>query len=121
MSNSPLTYVFHSVAQERIDEILQRMPDEEINREVADTFKILGNLTRIKLLYLLSQEELCVHDLSTALGISQSAVSHQLKILRAMRLVKNRREGRSVYYSLDDDHVINLFEQCLDHATHRHS
>lgn len=85
---------------------------------LAETFKALGDPTRIRILHALSQEELCVCDLVEVLEMNQSAVSHQLRILRNLRLVKHRREGKMVFYSLDDDHIINLFNQGLAHIRH---
>ncbi len=103
----------------RAEELARRMPDEELATEIATTFKILGDPTRVKILYLLSQEELCVHDLAALLGATESAASHHLKILRMMRLVKGRKAGRQVYYSLDDEHVLELLRACSEHVEHR--
>ncbi|QNB47349.1 metalloregulator ArsR/SmtB family transcription factor [Thermanaerosceptrum fracticalcis] len=86
---------------------------------LAETFKAMGDPTRIKLLHALSRQELCVCDLSEILEMSQSAVSHQLRVLRNLRLVKHRKEGKMVYYSLDDEHIINLFKEGLAHIRHR--
>ena len=80
-------------------------------------FKALSEETRLRILKLLEQGELCVCDLATLLGLSQSAVSHQLRLLRNMRLAKYRRDGRMVYYSLDDQHIRDLFLQGLQHVT----
>lgn len=87
--------------------------------ELADIFKALGDGTRIKLLHVLSQEEMCVCDLAEVVAMSQSLVSHQLRVLRNLRLVKYRREGKMVYYSLDDEHIVALFTQGLEHIRHR--
>ncbi|OQP04073.1 transcriptional regulator [Geobacillus sp. 46C-IIa] len=87
--------------------------------EVLRLFKALADPTRIKMLYLLSQEECHVGHIAEVLGMSQSAVSHQLALLRALRLVKYRREGKTLVYSCDDDHVISLLKQAIDHAQHR--
>lgn len=86
---------------------------------LAEIFKALGDSTRVKILHALSQEELCVCDLAEVLEMSQSAVSHQLRVLRNLRLVKHRKEGKMVFYSLDDDHIINLFSQGLAHIHHQ--
>ncbi|HZK67845.1 MAG TPA: metalloregulator ArsR/SmtB family transcription factor [Chloroflexota bacterium] len=86
---------------------------------LAEIFGVLGDPTRIKMISALMGSELCVCDLAALLGISQSAVSHQLRLLRAMRLVKFRREGRIVYYSLGDSHIGNLFLQGLEHSTEK--
>lgn len=83
---------------------------------LAEIFKVLGDFTRVRILQALSIEELCVCDLATLLDLTQSAVSHQLRLLRAADLVKFRKTGKVVYYSLDDDHVKNLFAQGLEHV-----
>ncbi|MBO8128504.1 MAG: winged helix-turn-helix transcriptional regulator [Peptococcaceae bacterium] len=93
------------------------LPDGEAVR-MAETFKVLGDRTRIKILYALLQKELCVCELSAVVGQSISAISHQLRVLRGARLVKYRKEGKNVYYSIDDEHIILLFEQMLDHVRH---
>lgn len=85
---------------------------------LADLFKVLGDETRTKILYVLSLDELCVCDIATILDTTISNVSHHLRLLRAARLVKYRREGKNVFYSLDDDHVVNLFKEGFDHIKH---
>ncbi len=85
---------------------------------LADVFKALSDDRRVMIAYALSREELCVHDLAALLGMSVSAVSHHLRLLRGMRLVKHRREGKRVFYSLDDEHVTSLIRQSLDHLKH---
>ncbi len=92
------------------------MVSEEAAARLAETFGVLGDPTRVKMICALRVTELCVCDLATLLNLSQSAVSHQLRLLRTMRLVKYRREGRVVYYSLDDEHIGNLFQQGLQHV-----
>jgi len=84
---------------------------------LADTFRILGDPTRIRIVDALAQGDLCVHELSDKVGISESAVSHQLRLMRSMRIVRGRREGRCVYYTLDDQHILDLFQQGLRHVT----
>ena len=86
---------------------------------LAETFKVLGDMTRVRILDALSRAELCVGDLAELLGLSESAVSHQLRLLRGMRLVRPRRDGRLIYYRLDDDHILRLFEQGLEHVEER--
>ena len=86
---------------------------------LAETFKVLGDTTRVRILDALSQAELCVHDLAERVGISESAVSHQLRLLRGMRLVRTRRDGRLVYYAIDDQHIVDLFLQGLEHVQER--
>ncbi|WP_445614024.1 ArsR/SmtB family transcription factor [Geobacillus sp. YF-1] len=92
--------------------------DPRVIEEVARIFKALADPTRIKILYLLSQEECHVGHMAEVLGMSQSAVSHQLALLRTLRLVKYRREGKMLVYSCDDEHVISLLKQAIDHAQH---
>ena len=86
---------------------------------LAETFKVLGDTTRVRILDLLARAELCVCDIARLLRLSQSAVSHQLRLLRGMRLVRPRRAGRMVYYTLDDQHIVGLFEQGLEHVEER--
>ena len=88
-------------------------------RELAEIFKILGDPTRVKMLQALSRRELCVCDIAAVVGMRQSAVSHQLRLLRGARLVKYRREGRMVWYSLDDAHIAVLMAQGIEHIKHR--
>jgi ArsR family transcriptional regulator, lead/cadmium/zinc/bismuth-responsive transcriptional repressor len=83
---------------------------------LADTFKVLGDATRVRILDALSRSELCVCDIARLVGLSESAVSHQLRLLRGMRVVRPRRAGRLVYYALDDRHIVGLFEQGLEHV-----
>lgn len=93
----------------------QAVPDESRFMALAEFFRVFGDVTRIKILYHLFQSELCVHDIATRLSMSQSAISHQLRVLKQTRLVKYRREGRSILYSLDDDHVKQIIGQGFDH------
>lgn len=83
---------------------------------LAETFRALGDATRVRVLDALSRAELCVQDLAGLLGLTQSAVSHQLRLLRSLRLVRTRRDGRLVFYALDDDHIVKLFGQGLEHV-----
>lgn len=92
------------------------MPSDGIVAKLAETFRVLGDPTRVKIIYALSQKELCVCEISAVLDMSQSAISHQLRILRNLRLVKYRKEGKTVYYSLDDEHILMLFHQGLEHV-----
>ena len=89
--------------------------DEEKLYDLADLFRIFGDTTRIKILYILRNQELCVNDLAQSLNMTQSAVSHQLKILRQSKLVRNRREGKSLFYSLNDHHVVTIIDQGMEH------
>lgn len=92
--------------------------DDQTNQRLAEIFKILGDPTRIKLLALLTSGEMRVSDIAEALSMGQSAISHQLRVLRNARLVKFRKEGKEAWYSLDDDHVVRLMRQGLDHVSH---
>jgi ArsR family transcriptional regulator len=86
---------------------------------LAETFKVLGDVTRVRILDAVARAELCVCDIATSIGLSESAVSHQLRLLRGMRLVRARRAGRQVFYTLDDQHIVQLFEQGLEHVQER--
>ena len=92
------------------------MPDDEVLYELADLFRVFGDSTRIKILYALHDSELCVQDIADAVQLSQSAVSHQLRLLKTSKLVKFRREGKAMYYSLDDDHVRSMISLGMDHV-----
>ncbi len=92
--------------------------DDTTSLRLAEIFKVLGDPTRIKLLALLSASEMCVCDIADALGMKQSAISHQLRVLRGARLVKFRKDGKEAWYSLDDDHVVKLMNQGLEHVLH---
>ena len=92
------------------------MKSDETFETLAETFKLLGDPTRIKIAYALSREELCVCDLANLLGASQSAVSHSLRSLRQMKLVRFHRVGKTAYYALDDDHISHLLEDGLRHV-----
>lgn len=118
MGTDSATHEFHCVTPDRAESLIDGIPPDSTGRDMAETFKALSDPARVRILYLLSQDELCVHDLAAMLEMSQSAVSHHLKILRLMRLVCTRREGRSIFYALDDDHVMSLFNECRDHVEH---
>ncbi|MFW6264993.1 MAG: ArsR/SmtB family transcription factor [Bacillota bacterium] len=103
--------------KELVEILKENVLEEEIVMDLSEFFKAMGDPTRIKILYALKEQELCVCDLSELLGMSSSAISHQLRVLRNNKLVKFRKEGRVVYYSLDDDHILCLFSQGLQHVT----
>jgi len=105
------------IHDEAVKEVQEALFSEDIAISLAELFKALGDPTRVKILFSLMTRELCVCDLSAVIGVSDSAVSHQLKILRTLRLVKYRREGKILYYSLADDHIEKLFAQGLEHVT----
>ena len=98
-----------------MEELTGKLPEETELYDLADLFKIFGDSTRIRILSVLSDTEVCVCDLAKALNITQSAISHQLRILKQNKLVKSRREGKSIYYSLADDHVRTIINQGRDH------
>lgn len=102
----------HSDLIERVNE---NMPNEEILYEIAELYKIFGDSTRIKILYVLFEAEMCVNDIAQLLNISTSAISHQLRILKQAQLVKFRREGKTIFYSLSDDHVRTILNQGMEH------
>ena len=93
----------------------EKMPPEEELQDLAEFFKVFGDTTRLKILYVLLSAEMCVFDISAVLGMSQSAISHQLRVLKQMDLVKNRRDGKTVFYSLADGHIVTILSQGLDH------
>lgn len=102
---------------EKMEEFRNSLGEEDVLR-LAETFKTLGDGTRIKIVHALSRAELCVGDLAALLEMSPSAISHQLRILRNLKLVKYKKEGKMVFYSLDDEHIIGLFNQGLEHIRH---
>jgi len=104
------------VNQLRVNRVLQGLPEETLLAGATEIFKMLADPNRLRLLHALSQEELCVCDLTALVAVSDSAVSHQLRLLRAARLVTYRREGKMVYYRLDDVHVERLLQEGLRHA-----
>lgn len=97
------------------DKAKRKMPDEDELYDLAELFKVFGDSTRIKILFALFEEEMCVCDIADTLNMTQSAISHQLKILKQSKLVGNRREGKSVIYFLADDHVRTIIDQGLNH------
>ena len=105
------------VHENLVHQIENGMPDEHLMYELADLYKVFGDVTRIKILCALFQAESCVCGLAEAIGMTQSAVSHQLRILKQMKLVKNRREGKTVYYSLADSHIQSILNQGMEHIT----
>lgn len=98
--------------EQKVDET---MPPEEEMQDLADFFKVFGDATRLKILYVLLCSEMCVLDIAQLLGMTQSAISHQLRVLKQMDLVKNRREGKIIFYSLADSHIVTILNQGLDH------
>lgn len=103
------------VHQEIVDSVTAHMPEEEKLYDLAELFKIFGDSTRVKILYVLFEQEMCVCDIAELLHMTQSAISHQLRVLKQSRLVKFRREGKTVYYSLADSHVRTIINQGMEH------
>ena len=110
--------VFH-LHPGKVSVLKRRLMGESAVTALAETFKLLGDVTRVRILDALTRSELCVCDIARLLGLSESAVSHQLRLLRGVRLVRPRREGRMVFYTLDDQHIVGLFAQGLEHVEER--
>ena len=104
------------VHEDIVEQVNQNMPDEEILYDLAELFKIFGDSTRIKILYVLFESEMCVCDIAQLLGMTQSAISHQLRALKQSKLVKYRREGKTIFYSLADGHVRTILGQGMEHV-----
>ena len=99
-----------------ISRVAKELPEDEVLYDLAELFKLFGDSTRIKILYALFEAELCVCDIAQLLGLTQSAISHQLRILKGGKLVKFRREGKTVFYSLADEHVRSMINQGMEHV-----
>ncbi len=108
-----------SINEVQVKRVQKHMPDIETVNQVAEIFASLADPTRARIVFALSKAELCVCDLATLLGMTLSAVSHQLRVLRHLGLVKYRKEGRMAYYSLDDEHPSEILAQTLEHIQHR--
>ena len=106
---------FLCVHEEVVEKVQKNLPDMETLLRLAELFKTFGDGTRVRILYVLFEAEVCVCDLAKLLGMTQSAVSHQLRILKQARLIKARRDGKTVFYSLADDHVATLLRQGMEH------
>ena len=104
------------IDKKKVSSVKKRMKPEITMQRLAETFKVLGDTTRTKIIFALSREELCVCDIANLLGTTKSAVSHQLRILRNMKLVKYRKDGKLAFYSLDDEHIKNLFDEGIRHV-----
>jgi len=103
------------IDKQKISDVKKKIKSEDIINRLSETFKVLGDATRVKIVFALLIEELCVCEISELLKTTKSAVSHQLRILRNTRLVKYRKEGKMVYYSLDDNHISNILAEGLKH------
>lgn len=108
----------HYIDEETVRQAQAHLMDGQAATRLAELFKALSDPSRVRIISALAHTELCVYDLAATLGMSQSAVSHQLRSLREMRLVRYRKEGRNVYYQLDDEHIQDLFQRGLEHVQH---
>ncbi len=112
----PVESEYLAARDDIVQRVLDSQPADEYLYDLAELFKVFGDSTRIRILYALFESELCVGDMAQLLGISQSAVSHQLKILKDAKLVKFRREGKIIFYMLDDDHVRTMLSMGMEHV-----
>lgn len=118
MEKKELTCDCNIIHKEAVDKAIQNKPEEKLLENLSQLFKILGDPTRIKILWTLDNNEMCVCDIANVLNMSKSAVSHQLAVLRKSNVVKCKRSGKEVYYTLDAEHVNKLFEIALEHISH---
>ena len=102
-----------------IEKLKNTLPDVETVQQVSDVFKVFGDPTRIRILWTLFDDEKCVYDIAESISMTQSAVSHQLRVLKQARLIKSRRDGKNTFYSLDDDHVKRIIEQVMIHINEK--
>ena len=119
MSKNEFVCDCNIIHQEIVDDTLNKMPKDDLFYEIAEFFKLLGDTTRAKILFALDQNEMCVCDIANVLSMTKSSISHQLADLRKSGIVKSRRDGKEVYYTLDDDHVKGLFELGIEHIEHK--
>lgn len=117
MENKSESCSCNVIHKEVVENVKNKLPKEETLYDLAELFKVFGDSTRIKIICSLFESEMCVCDLSVLLNISQSAISHQLRVLKSARLVKFRRAGKVIYYSLDDEHIKQIFHAGLHHIT----
>lgn len=117
MSKNELTCDCNHIHEDIVAKTKNAMPQNELLFDLAEFFKVFADGTRMKILWALHENELCVCDIAVVLDMTKSAVSHQLKYLRQANLVKNRKEGKIVYYSLSDDHVKEIFEMAVEHLS----
>ena len=117
MENKSESCSCNVIHKEVVENVKNKVPKEETLYDLAELFKVFGDSTRIKIICSLFESEMCVCDLSVLLNISQSAISHQLRVLKSARLVKLRRAGKVIYYSLDDEHIKQIFDAGLHHIT----
>lgn len=110
----------NEVHSDVVDEVRAHLPKEYLLDDLAEVFKVFGDKTRMKILYILHEKELCVCDIAQLLDMNQSAISHQLKVLKQAKLIKNRREGKQMYYSLADDHVHTILSMGMEHIMEKY-
>lgn len=106
----------HGVHQDIIEKVSKVMPDEAVLYDAAELLKVFGDSTRIRIIFVLCQSEMCVCDIAGLLGMTQSAISHQLRVLKQARLVASRRDGKAIFYSLADSHVKTIFYHAMEHV-----
>lgn len=119
MAKNEFTCDCNIIHQDIVSQTIKNMVNEDIFNNLAEFFKILGDTTRTKILFALDQNEMCVCDIANVLGMSKSSISHQLSTLRRSGIVKCRKQGKEVYYMLDDNHVKQLFEIGIEHIEHK--
>ncbi|UNT94471.1 helix-turn-helix transcriptional regulator [uncultured Allobaculum sp.] len=107
--------LYESLDQAAVENAIESLPCPEILERLADFYKVMGDQTRLKILIALEKKELCVSDLCNVIGMSRSAVSHQLKALKAAKLIRSRKDGKAVYYFLDDEHIHSVVKVALTH------
>ena len=115
-THEPLCAEANVIHEDVLARVKEKMPDEEPVYEVSELFKVFGDSTRARIICALNIEEMCVCDLAALLNMTQSAISHQLRILKTARLVKSRKQGKIVYYSLDDAHIGDIFAKAFEHV-----
>lgn len=106
---------FNIIHQDKVDEVKKIIPEDGLIYDLAELFKVFADSTRMKIIYALMEDELCVCDIAAIVGTTQSAISHQLRILKQSKLVKYRKEGKVVYYSLDDEHISEIVKKGREH------
>lgn len=107
------------IHQDAVEQVLSNLPNEQTFYKLADLYKLIGDTTRCRILFALDQREMCVCDLANVLNMTKSSISHQLAVLRRSGIVKCRKSGKEVYYTLEDDHIVQLFEIGLEHIHHK--
>lgn len=119
MSKNEFVCDCNIIHKDVVEDTLNKMADEELLNKLAEFFKIVGDTTRVKILYALDKNELCVCDIANVVGMSKSSVSHQLSALRKSGIVKCKKVGKEVFYTLDDEHVKQVFEVGIEHIEHK--